>query len=199
MADLQTPTPTADAAGFPWHMPDLPNFSNLPDIDLPDLPDLSGLSNIDLPDLPDLNAVSSLAAQIQTVISSAIAHPLWAVAIILLSITLIQIIADLIKRSLKAALTLLLRLPLFISQWIWKRTIAFPKNQPSLSTVEQADQLLARLETLRQEQDRVIADLKALLSEPVTQPAPPAVEPPDPTPSSLPVLEPQPESQIPST
>ena len=160
---------------------DLP-WKQLPD--LPDLPDMSGLSNIDLPDLPSLSALGSLAAQIQTVISSAVSHPFWAIALILLSITLIQIVADLIKRSLKALLTLLLKLPLFISQWIWKRTVT--KSQPPtdaqlLSRADQADQLIAQLETLRQEQDSVVAQLKALLRQPEPQPEPSTLIPASPS------------------
>lgn len=174
---------------------------SLPDL-RPDLPDMSGFSNprlpdIDLPDLPSLSALGSLAAQLQTVVSSAIAHPFWAIALILLAITLIQIVADLIKRSLKAFLTLLLKLPLFISQWIWKRATN-PDKKPTdaqiLSKAEQADQLIAQLEALRQEQDSVVLALKDLLSQPEPQP----VLPVDSVSPSPPTLEPQPESQTPS-
>ena len=162
---------------------------NLPWKDLPDLPDYR---------LPDLSALSSLAGQLQTAVSSAIAHPFWAIALILLSITLIQIVADLIKRSLKALLTLLLKLPLFVSQWIWKRTVSSaktPADAQLLSKSEQADRLIAQLETLRQEQDRVIADLKAVLN----QPAPPSAAPANPALPSPPTEEPLSEAQTPST
>lgn len=184
---------------LPWKsLPNLPDLSGLSNIDLPNLPDLSGLSNIDLPDLPDLNALGSLAAQIQTVISRAIAHPLWTIVLILLAITLIQIVADLIKRSLRAILTLLLKLPLFMSQWIWKRTVGQakpPTDAQILSKAEQADQLIARLETLRQEQAQVIADLKSLLN----QPTPPSASLPSASASpSPPILEPLSEAQTPS-
>ena len=171
---------------------------DLPWKQLPDLPDMSGLSNIDLPDLPDLSALGKLAAQIQTVISSAISHPLWAIALILLSITLIQIVADLIKRSLKALLTLLLKLPLSISQWIWKRTVTqskAPTDTQILSKTDQADQLIAQLETLRQEQDSIITQLKALLSQPEPQPNPVPLTPASPSPQAQ---EPLPESLAPA-
>lgn len=171
---------------------------DLPWKSLPNLPDLSGLSNIDLPNLPDLNALGSLAAQLQTIISRAITHPLWTIALILLGITLIQIIADLIKRSLKAILTLLLKLPLFMSQWIWKRTVGqtkSPTNAQILSKAEQADQLIARLETLRQEQDQIIAELKSLLHQPTLLPASSPLDPALPSPPSL---EPLSEAQTPS-
>ena len=171
---------------------------DLPWKSLPNLPDLSGLSNIDLPDLPDLNALGSLAAQLQTIISRAITHPLWTIVLILLAITLIQIVADLIKRSLKALLTLLLKLPLFLSQWIWKRTVGQPKPTDSqiLSKAEQADQLIARLETLRQEQDQIIAELKSLLNQPPPLSAPLPLASASPSP---PILEPLSEAQTPSS
>ncbi len=169
------------------------------------MPDLSGLSNIDLPDLPDLpnlpdlNALGNLAVQLQAVISRAIAHPFWTIALILLAITLIQIVADLIKRSLKSLLTLLLKLPLFVSQWIWKRTVGQtkpPTDAQILSKAEQADQLITRLETLRQEQDQVIAELKSLLNQPTPPPASSPLASASPSP---PILEPLSEAQSPSS
>ena len=133
----------------------------------------------------------------QTVISSAIAHPFWAIALILLSITLIQIVADLIKRSLKALLTLLLKLPLFVSQWIWKRTVKPkpPTDAQLLSKAEQVDQLITQLESLRQKQDQVITDLKAILNQPV----PPAAEPASPALPAPQTEEPLSEAQTPSS
>ena len=181
---------------------------NLSDL-RPSLPGISRLSGIDLPDLPNLNALSNLAGQLQAVISGAIAHPFWAIAIVVLSITLIQIIADLIKRSLKALLSLLLRLPLFISQWIWRRATSqkkAPTDAQILSKAEQADQLIVRLEALRQEQDTVILALKDLLNQPelrqpelrqpeLRQPESQPVLPPDVASPSLPTPEPLSESQ----
>ena len=174
-------------------------WKNLPDLPDLDLPDLSGLSNIDLPDLPnrlpDLSALGTLAAQIQAVISSAIAHPIWAIVIIVLSIALIQIVADLIKRSLKALLALLLKFPLLISQWIWKRTFS-AKALSNTQRQATADQLIAKLETLRQEQDQVLDELKALLHQPtLAQPSPPIEDPTLPSPQTL---EPPPANQVPS-
>ena len=173
---------------LPWKR--LPDLSNLPDI--------SGFSNIDLPDLPSLSALGNLAAQLQTIIGTAIAHPFWSIALIILAIALIQIVADLIKRSLRALLALLLKLPLVISQWIWKRTISQSKppiDSQLLSKTEQADQLIAQLETLRQEQDTVITQLKTLLSQP--EPVPDTAQS-NPVPRSLPTPEPPPEPQSPS-
>ena len=160
------------------------------------LPDMSRLPDIDLPDIPNLNALGSLAGQLQAVISGAIAHPVWAIAIVLLSITLIQIVADLIKRSLKAFLSILLKLPLFISQWIWRRVTSqkkAPTDAQIVSKAEQADQLIARLEALRQEQDTVISALKDLLSQPESQSALPSdlALPSPPTPEPLSESQPQ--------
>ena len=186
---------------LPWKS--LPDW---PDIDLPNLPDLSGLSNIDLPDidlpnidlperLPDLSAIGTLAVQFQAVISSAIAHPIWAIVVVLLSITFIQIIADLIKRSLKALLTLLLKFPLLISQWIWKRTVS-PKALSKTQRQATVDQLIAKLEALRQEQDQVLSELKSLLHQPaISKPAPPSEDSKSLSPQKL---EPPPAGQIPS-
>lgn len=119
---------------------------------------------LDLPDLnlPDsLNSLAMMANQLQVAINWAIAHPLWAVITILLTITLIQIIADLIKRFVKAALTFTLKLPLTLSQWIWQRATA-----PSApNTTDQIQQLISQLESLRTEQDHIMAQLKSLLSD----------------------------------
>ncbi len=112
-------------------------------------------------ELPDsLDTLTTLAAQIQTVVSAAIGHPVWAIAAVLLTIVLIQIIADLVKRVLKASLAFVLKLPLVLSQWLWKKATA--SAQPS--QVAQVNQLISRLDILRQEQDQVVAELKTLLS-----------------------------------
>ena len=112
-------------------------------------------------ELPDsLDTLTTLAAQLQTVIGTAISHPLWAIAAVLFTIVLIQIAADLVKRVLKASLAFVLKLPLMLSQWLWKKATA--SAQPSQAA--QVDQLIARLEVLRQEQDQVVAELKTLLS-----------------------------------
>lgn len=169
---------------FPWkNLPDLPDF---PDYSLPDYR------------LPDLSALGSLAGQLQAVVSGAIAHPFWAIALILLSITLIQIVADLIKRSLKALLTLLLKLPLFVSQWIWKRTVSpakTPTDAQLLSKADQVDQLITQLETLRQQQDLIITELKSVLNQPAP---PPDSEPANPALPAPQTEEPLSEAQTPS-
>ncbi len=112
-------------------------------------------------ELPDsLDTLTTLAAQIQTVIGTAIGHPAWAIAAVLFTIVLIQIIADLVKRVLKASLAFVLKLPLTLSQWLWKKATA--SAQPSQAA--QVDRLVARLDSLRQEQDQVVTELKTLLS-----------------------------------
>jgi hypothetical protein len=77
-------------------------------------------------------------------------------------------VADLVKRILKASLTFVLKLPLTLSQWIWQSVTArfLGKASPSavLPQAVQIDQLISRLDTLREEQDQVVAELKTLLA-----------------------------------
>ena len=48
--------------------------------------------------LPDsLDTLGSLAAQLQSAITAAVSHPIRAIAAVVLTITLLQIIADLIQ------------------------------------------------------------------------------------------------------
>lgn len=111
--------------------------------------------------LPDtFETLGNLAAQLQTLISLAIAHPIRAVLLVVLTIALLQIVADLIKRALKATLTFILKLPLSLSQWLWKRAIAPDPTSHSA----QLSQLMTRLDTLRAEQDQVVAEIKSMLS-----------------------------------
>ena len=175
--------PALDLPKLDSPKPDLPklDFSNLdlPDLDLRalDLPKLD-LPKLDLPDwnLPDLNVsdslggLAALANQLQSVINGVIAHPIWALTIVLLTITLIQILADLVKRFVKTTLTLLLRLPLFLSQWIWQSVTS--KSAAPLANSDgidgQIEQLIHRLESLRAEQDQVIEQIKLLVAEQVS-------------------------------
>ncbi|CAN5713279.1 hypothetical protein BH23CYA1_BH23CYA1_10570 [soil metagenome] len=113
--------------------------------------------------LPDsLDTLGSLAAQLQSVITAAVSHPIRAIAAVVLTITLLQIIADLIKRALKAGLTFVLKLPLALSQWLWRRATMTPPTEEEV----QISQLMARLDALRQEQDQVVAEIKSLLALP---------------------------------
>lgn len=106
-----------------------------------------------------LNSLAALAIQVQTLVTRAIEHPVWAIALVIIAIGLLQIMADLIKRLLKATLTFALKLPLILSQWVWKRATTSPTSQ-----AEQVEQLIAKLDTLRDEQDHVISELKAVLA-----------------------------------
>jgi hypothetical protein len=113
-----------------------------------------------------LNALTDLAAQLQTLIAGALAHPIWAIALLAVSIGLLQIAIDLIKRALKAAITLTLKLPLTLSQWLWQRVTApSPEAQQA-----QIDQLIDRMDALHQDQVQTIAELKQLLSQPAPNP-----------------------------
>ncbi len=112
--------------------------------------------------LPDsLDTLGSLAAQLQGVTTAVVSHPIRAIAAVVLTITLLQIIADLVKRALKAGLTFVLRLPLSLSQWLWRRATTPPTDQAA-----QISQLMTRLDALRKEQDEVVAEIKSLLSLP---------------------------------
>ena len=132
----------------------------LPSIDLP---------SIDFPPvaLPDaLNSLGMFASQLQTVIAAALSHPFWAIGIVIVSIGLLQLVADLVKRILKAGLKLILTLPLQLSQWLWKQATA-----PSATKVNEKariTQLLNQLDTLRTEQNEVIEELKGLLQSSAT-------------------------------
>ena len=112
-------------------------------------------------DLSDsLDTLSGLALQLQHLVATVIAHPVWAVGGVVLAIVFLQIVADLIKRFLKAGLTFALKSPLTISQWLWQRITA--PTQPDTS--DRIAHLLERLEQLNQEQTEVSTELKSLLS-----------------------------------
>ncbi|MEM9089230.1 MAG: hypothetical protein AAGC93_10845 [Cyanobacteria bacterium P01_F01_bin.53] len=107
-----------------------------------------------------LNSLATALDQAQSLIASAINHPVWAIVLLVVGIGLLQLIADLIKRLLKASLTLILKLPLLISQWIWKKATATPPTSEN-----QVNQLITRLEALNQEHAQIVTELKALLSQ----------------------------------
>ncbi|MEL6469878.1 MAG: hypothetical protein AAFQ74_09130 [Cyanobacteria bacterium J06623_4] len=136
----------------------------------------SHLQGLALPrlELPDsLDQLANIASQLQTAISAALSHPILAVLSVLLTIALIQIIADLVKRLIKASLAFVLKLPLLLSQWLWQRVTASDES-PDSTKVED---LLTRLEILRQEQDQILAELKQLLSD-SSKPHVPSLNPP---------------------
>ncbi|MEM8505408.1 MAG: hypothetical protein AAF716_19935 [Cyanobacteria bacterium P01_D01_bin.1] len=134
---------------------------------------LSTLPWIDLPD--SLETLGNFATQLQRVTTTAISHPILAVVTLLLSIGLIQLAADLVKRTIQASLKFVLTLPLVLSQRLWKRITTDPDSKQT-----QINQLLNRLETLRQEQDQVIAELKPLLSTSVLTDSPNGTSAPTP-------------------
>lgn len=119
-------------------------------------------------DLSDsLTTLSNFATQVQKASQMVLTHPIWAILLLIFSIGFLQLIVDLIKRSVRASLTFILKLPLIASQWLWQRAIALPNPDPANhqpDQVDQIDQLMARLEQLRQEQDQIITHLKTLLS-----------------------------------
>ncbi|MEL7141026.1 MAG: hypothetical protein AAFY33_10985 [Cyanobacteria bacterium J06643_4] len=120
-------------------------------------PPLLALPWVALPD--SLDTLGTFASQLQVLISAALAHPFWAIGLLLLGIGLLQLIADLVKRVLKASLTFIVTSPLTLSQWVWKRA-----TTPVTSKADQINQLLTRLDNLRAEQDQVIDELKTLMA-----------------------------------
>ena len=138
---------------------------DIPKINLPQLnPFSTNLPQLELPNLnltESLNTLGSFASQGQTIVTAALNHPFLAIGTIVVSIGLIQLIADLVKRVLRAGIRLILTLPFTLSRWIWNRATASLET----ATHEKAKiaQLIERLETLRAEQDEVVTELKGLI------------------------------------
>ena len=99
----------------------------------------SALPWVDFPN--SLDTLSTFAGQLQSVITAAVTHPFWAIGLIVLSIGLIQLVADLVKRMIKAALAFLLKLPLMLSQWIWKKATIKKEADSPEAPVAQAEQI----------------------------------------------------------
>lgn len=132
---------------------DLPQF-DLPQFDLPQL----GLTD-------SLESLANFANQLQILVTTAIAHPLWAVGAIVFGVGLLQLIADLTKRVIKSTLTFVLTLPLLLSQWVWKRATTTQASTASASKKERINQLVERLDQLRLEQAQTVAELKTMLAD----------------------------------
>lgn len=107
-----------------------------------------------------LNSLTALAVQLQILVTMVVNHPIRTIVIVVLGIVLLQIIADVIKRLVKASLAFALKLPLVLSQWMWQKITTPPAKQ-----AKTLDQLLDQLEALRQEQDQVVSEMKALLAQ----------------------------------
>lgn len=109
--------------------------------------------------LPDsLDTLANMAARLQSVVTLAFNHPVWAIVAIVFTIGLLQILADLVKRLIKISVAFVLKLPLALSQWVWKRATT-TADSPDVKI----DRLVNQLDKLRVEQDQVIAELKLLL------------------------------------
>jgi len=143
---------------------------DIPEIDIPQLniPRLNiprlNIPQVDIPqvDLPDaLGSLSTFASQLQLTTTAALSHPIWTIGIVIVSIGLIQLLADLVKRVIKASISLVLTSPLILSRWIWKRVTA--ASTPKVDSATRITQLLTQLDILRAEQDQVIKELKDLL------------------------------------
>ena len=111
--------------------------------------------------LPDsLDSLGTFVGQLQWLIGLGIAHPIWAVVVVLLSIGTLQLLADLVKRGIQASLRFVVSLPFGISRWIWQR---LPIG--AASRQDRATDLLNRLDQLRAEEAMVLAELRGLVSK----------------------------------
>ena len=105
---------------------------------------------------------------LQGVAAWSVQHPYWAVAIALLTLTLLNVLIGLTSNALKQAVSWLLRTPLKLAQWaLWQglrsTRQALSRQQPP-TIEEQIATTLQQLDTLRQEQDVLLQDLKTLLA-----------------------------------
>lgn len=133
--------------------------------------------------LPDtLSSLGNFANQLQSLIATALSHPFWAIGLVIVSIGLLQLVADLVKRILKAGLGLIITFPLRLSQWLWKQATTTAEKERD--DQKRVTHLLNRLETLQIEQGQIMGELKELLPAAVAihevsskapkQPLPPA-------------------------
>ncbi|NEP19919.1 MAG: hypothetical protein F6J97_24040 [Leptolyngbya sp. SIO4C1] len=127
------------------------------------IPDFSYLQN-------SIETINQYLSGLQTVVAWSSHHPYWAVAIALLSLTLLQVLLSLTSTALKRAVIWLLQAPLRLIGWGLIQ--GFRSTQQALSpttvpsTDEQIDQVLAQLEVLRSEQEVLLQELRQLLDRP---------------------------------
>lgn len=144
-------------------MPDFMTASPLtmPDLTLPDLtfPAFDPFSD-------SLDTVVDSLATVQNGLAWVMAHPYLSLAIALFSLGLLQLLADSVKRLLKTAIAIILKSPLLLLQWLWQKAIT-PAPE---STEARLAQVLQRLDSLRQEQDALLNELRTLLDLPKTDP-----------------------------
>ena len=104
---------------------------------------------------------------LQTVAAWSGQHPYGAIAISLFTLTLLNILISLTSNALKQAVSWVLRSPLKLAQWaLWKglrSTRQALSRQPAPSIEDQITATLQQLDTLRQEQDALLDELKTLL------------------------------------
>jgi hypothetical protein len=94
-------------------------------------------------------------------------HPLWLLAIILLTLFLLSGLLRAVASLTEQFWLLLLRLPILMVQWVWQGSLLLlrpirPKAEPSAPN--RLAELLERLETLRQEEEDLMQEIKSLLS-----------------------------------
>jgi predicted PurR-regulated permease PerM len=98
-----------------------------------------------------------------------ISHPLYTIAGILLTLLLLSGLLRAFGRMSEQVWIFILRSPFRLTQWIFKTTTAvFIAKLPATQVKEQNTQerlaeILTRLETLRQEQDSLMQEIKTIL------------------------------------
>jgi len=109
-----------------------------------------------------------------------VSHPLWLLGLIVVLILLLAGLVGAIARLTENLWLAVLRSPLSLSRWLWKLVSPLispliPKlplwhtlwhNQPPVETVtpqQRLVDLLNRLDTLQQQQDEVLQEVRALL------------------------------------
>ncbi len=115
-----------------------------------------------------VDSISYYLSILQTIAAWSGRHPYWAVAIALLTLTVLNILISLASDALKRCVSWLLRTPLKASQWaLWQglrsTRQALSRQQPP-TIEEQIATTLQQLDILRQEQDALLSDLKTLLA-----------------------------------
>lgn len=101
----------------------------------------------------------------------AIAHPFWSIALLLIALWLLWGLFGAIARLTEQFWIHLLQVPFRLVQWVVEtlsrrvQGLPFwlPGPPPPCDRQEKLKELLHRLETMRQEQDRLLEEVKALL------------------------------------
>lgn len=114
-----------------------------------------------------MEVLGQYLAMFQTAVLWVSHHPYWAVAIALLSLTLLQALLSMTSQALRQMLLWLAQSPFLLLRWAVSqgmqstRQVLMTDSRPTAE--EQIDGVLQRLEALRQEQEALLQELKLLL------------------------------------